>query len=478
MQSTFFFYDLETSGFSPRDARIMQFAGQRTDMNLKIVGEPVNHLIKLPEDVLPEPDAILVTGITPQKTLSDGISEADFLKIFHEQVVTPGTIFVGFNNIRFDDEFMRYLHYRNFYEPYEWQYLDDRSRWDLLDVVRMTRALRPKGIKWPFDVEGRPTNRLELLAALNKLDHHHAHDALSDVMASIAVAKLIKQKQPKLFQYLLNLRDKQKIAQLVLRGQPFVYTSGRYPGEFEKTTVAVMIAEHPNGRGALVYDLRQDPAQFVEMNTQALAEAWKWKRDDEGIRLPVKTLKFNHCPAVAPLSVLDAASRKRLKLDMKLINKHAKELSTMKEWVQRVCQALDILDQQQQTSLLLHDRSVDTQLYDSFLPRHDREQLRLVQTARPDDLSELVSSFSDARLQALLPLYKARNFPQHLTAEERQSWERYRFNRLFTGDEKSQVARFSARLAQLTSESSVSSHEQFLLEELRLYAEAMVPAEP
>ncbi len=475
---SFFFYDLETSGFSPREARIVQFAGQRTDMDLKPIGDPVNHLIKLAEDVLPEPDAVLVTGITPQKTIAEGITEAEFLKIFHEQVVTPDTIFVGFNNLRFDDEFMRYLHYRNFYEPYEWQYKDGRSRWDLLDVVRMTRALRPEGIKWPFDVENRPTNRLELLTALNKLEHQHAHDALNDVLATIAVAKLVKQKQPKLFQYLLNIRDKRKIAQLVLSRQPFIYTSGRYPGEFEKTTAAVMIAEHPNGRGALVYDLREDPAQFVEMNTQQLAEAWKRKWNEEGIRLPVKTMKFNHCPAVAPLSVLDPGSAKRLKLDTAEIEKHAKTLSTMKDWIQRVCKALDILDQQQQTSLLLEDRSVDAQLYDSFLPRHDREKLAKVQTAQPAELSQLVGSFSDARLKALLPLYKARNFPEHLTPEESKTWERYRFNKLFGDEEKSQVARFSARLAQLTSESSLSSHEQFLLEELRLYAESIMPSEP
>jgi len=477
MKQTFFFYDLETSGFNPREARIMQFAGQRTDLELNPIGEPLNQLIKLTDDTLPEPDAVLVTGITPQKTLQEGITEAEFMKLFHEQAVTPGTIFVGFNSVRFDDEFMRYLHYRNFYEPYEWQYKDDRSRWDLLDMLRMTRALRPKGIKWPFDAEGRPTNRLELITTLNKLDHQHAHDALNDVMASIAVARLVRQKQPKLFDYLLSMRDKQKTSQLVLSGQPFVYTSGKYKSEYEKTTVAIMIAEHPKRRGALVYDLREDPTQFVEMNTQQLAEAWKRKWNDEGIRLPIKTMQFNRCPAVAPLSVLDADSRKRLQLDLATIKKHAQLLSGMKDWIQRVCQALDILDQQQQTSLLLKDRTVDEQLYDNFLPRHDRDSLELVQKAEPADLSELATKFNDGRLRAMLPLYKARNFPDYLTDEERTIWEQYRFQRIFGGD-KSRAVRFSERLAQLASESSLSSNEQYILEELRLYAESIVPAEP
>lgn len=201
---TFFFYDLETSGLDPRRHRIMQFAGQRTDMDLQPVGKPVNILVSLSEEVLPDPGAILVTGITPQKTREEGYSEAEFLKLLHDQVVTPGTIIAGFNSVRFDDEFMRYTLYRNFYDPYEWQWKDECSRWDMLDVVRMTRALRPEGIDWPVDAEGNPTNRLELITARNGLAHENAHDALSDVFALIDVARLIKTKQPKLFEYLLN----------------------------------------------------------------------------------------------------------------------------------------------------------------------------------------------------------------------------------------------------------------------------------
>src|SRR5687768_13372564 len=160
MAGSFYFYDLETSGTNPREDRIMQFAGVRTDFDLNEIGEPDNFLIKLTDDILPDPGAILITGITPQQTLADGITEAEFLKILHEKISVPGTVFVGFNSVRFDDEFMRYLHYRNFYDPYEWQWVDARGRWDLLDVARMTRALRPEGIKWPFDSMGRPTNRL------------------------------------------------------------------------------------------------------------------------------------------------------------------------------------------------------------------------------------------------------------------------------------------------------------------------------
>jgi len=204
MAQTFFWYDLETSGLSPREQRIMQFAGQRTDMDLNPVGTPVNILVRLGEDILPDPDAVLLTGITPQSTLQDGVTEVEFLKLFYKEVATRDTIFVGYNTIRFDDEFMRFTNYRNFYDAYEWQWQDGRSRWDLLDVVRMTRALRPEGIKWPMTEDGKPTNRLELITKLNGVSHEHAHDALADVIASIEVARMMSENSWKVIRRLFT----------------------------------------------------------------------------------------------------------------------------------------------------------------------------------------------------------------------------------------------------------------------------------
>ena len=240
MSESFFLYDLETSGLSPREDRIMQFAGQRTNLDLEPIGEPVNILVKLSNDALPSPGAIMVTKITPQETLREGINEAEFCRLVSEEVFTPGTCAIGFNTVRFDDEFMRATFWRNFYDPYEFEWKDGRSRWDMLDVVRLTRALRPEGIKWPVTEDGKATNRLELITALNGISHEHAHDALSDVYATISVARLIREKQPKIFSYLFKMRNKNEVKKLInLENKvPFVYASGRYSGEFNKTTIA------------------------------------------------------------------------------------------------------------------------------------------------------------------------------------------------------------------------------------------------
>ncbi len=470
MAQTFFFYDLETSGFRARSDRIMQFGGQRTDMNLKPIGEPVNVLIKMSPDTVPSPDAILVTGITPQKTIAEGITEAEFVQLFLHDIATPDTIFVGFNSIRFDDEFMRFLLYRNYADAYEWQWKNGCSRWDLLDVVRMTRALRPEGIKWPVDSEGKPGNRLEMLTSLNGLDHSDAHDALSDVRATIALARLIRSKQPKLFEYLLKMRDKKQLAEFVAAEPTFVYASGKYASEFEKTTIATVIGDHPKIKGVLVYDLRHDPTPFVAMSPEQLAEAWKWKKDRTEPRLPVKTTQFNRCPAIAPLGVLDEPSKTRLSLDMTIIEQHKKLLKKAHdEFYPKLQKALAILDKQQQTAFLADETIVDEQLYDGFVGDADRTRMHAVRAATPDKLSEIARGFTDKRLQALMPLYKARNFPTSLTDGERKIWEQHVARR-----QKTQLPIYAARLEELAA-TSPTREQTYLLEELRLYGESILP---
>ncbi len=482
MAASFFFYDLETSGFDARKARIVQFGGQRTDMDLQPIGEPLNVLIKLTPDTVPEPDAVLVTGITPQQTLADGVTEAEFLRQFYDEAVTPDTIFVGFNSIRFDDEFMRFLNYRNFYEPYEWQWQDGRSRWDILDVVRMTRALRPDGIEWPFAPDGKPANRLGFLTEVNKLVHDNAHDALSDVHATIAVAQLLRDKQPDLFKYLLGMRDKKKVAELVGTGSPFVYTTGRYPSSTLHTSVAVLLARHTEQDALLVYDLRHDPTPFLKMSLDELEEAWKYTRDPDAVRLPVKTIKYNRAPAVAPLGVIkDEVTQERIGLTLAMVKKHLAILQPQQaefaEKLRQVVQRLDEKRAKQQVSLVDNAMTVDSRLYENFINPVDKQTMRVVRAAKPADLgSDLVDKLHDERLRSLLPLYKARNYPSALSDEERAVWDEFCRMQLFEGGADSRLAKFFARLEELTKAKPTEA-QQYLLEELQLYGQSLVPAE-
>ena len=440
MKQEFFFYDLETSGLNPREDRIMQFAGQRCTLDLEPVGEPVNVLVRLTDDALPSPIAISVTGITPQETLREGISESEFCKFVTEEIFTPGTIAVGYNTVRFDDEFMRATFWRNFYDPYEFEWKDGRSRWDMLDVVRLTRALRPEGIEWPVNEKGAPTNRLELITALNGISHEHAHDALSDVYATIAVAKLIKEKQPKLFDYLLKMRNKNEVKKLVNleNKRPFVYASGRYSSEFNKTTVVFPLTSSRNGN-ILVYDLRYD-----------------LEKDD--IQYPiVKELCFNKCPAVAPMSVLDEQDGwKKIGLDKATVEKNLETLLKHPEFAEKM------REENENRPEFPPAVEPEAALYDGFLDEPDRVKVAAVRNASAEELADFQPEFHDERLPELLLHYKGRNFPQSLSESETEKWEEYRRARL-----ERQAPKFLEELEKCYEQ------DEFIGEELKLYFESL-----
>ena len=122
------------------------------------------------------------------------------------------TCVVGYNNLKFDDEFVRQMFYRNFYNPYAREWRNGNSRWDVIDMFRMAYALRPDGIQWPKDDTGSVTFRLEELTRANDIEHSDAHDAVSDVLATINLTKLLRKIQPKLFEFFYALRKKDRIA--------------------------------------------------------------------------------------------------------------------------------------------------------------------------------------------------------------------------------------------------------------------------
>lgn len=449
----------------------MQFAGIRTNLDLKPVGEPVNMLVALNDDTLPSPEALMVTGITPQQTVADGYTEAEFAKIIANDIFTPDTIAIGFNNIRFDDEFIRHLFWRNFHDAYEWSWKEGRSRWDLLDVVRMTRALRPEGIEWPVDAKGVATNRLELIAKVNKIDHFKAHDALSDVQALIAVTKLIRDRQPQLYDYLFKMRDKNEVKKLVNLDykQPFVYVSGRLDSEFDKATVAFPLTAGKNGN-VVVYDLRFDPTPYLQMDSKTLAKklyaTWEERQADDFIKLPVKELQYNHAPAVAPLGVLTQNDGwKKISLDEATITKNKDILLSAPEFAENIRTIFENREEYKKSN------DPELQLYDGFVPDVDKMRMEKVRNADANELADFHPNFTDERLEPLLLHYKARNFPKSLSQDEQIEWEKWRAAKI-----TAELPAFAKSLQKLAT-STTDEKKLFILQELQLWAESIAPAD-
>jgi exodeoxyribonuclease-1 len=425
-QSTFFWHDYETTGTDPRRDRPAQFAGIRTNLELEIIGDPVMLYCKPALDVLPHPEACLVTGIAPQRADCEGRIEAEFASIVHEELSAPGTCGVGYNSLRFDDEFTRHLLYRNFYDPYEREWRNGNSRWDLIDLVRMCYALRPQGIEWPLREDATPSFRLEDLARANRLEQNRAHDALSDVEALIGLARLVRHQQPRLFDFHFELRKKQRAFQFldVAHRTPVVHVSSRYPANRGCLAIVAPLAMHPQQPNAvIVYDLDIDPAPLLELAAEEIADRVFVSREDlpdEIERIPLKLVHANRSPALAPLSVLRDIDATRIGLDSARALDHLERLNRDPELAAKV-QAVF-------AAPVARTEGIDPELalYSGFLPDADKPLLREVRRTASEVLGEREFAFRDARYAELLFRYRARNWPQSLNADESGRWLEWR----------------------------------------------------
>lgn len=427
MTSSIFWYDYETTGINPRSDRALQMAGIRTDADLNEIAAPINLYCQPSDDILPHPAACVITGITPGRLAQKGLCEADFMTRVHAQLAAPGTCGAGYNTLRFDDEVTRYSLYRNFFDPYGREWQGGNSRWDLIDVVRAACALRPDGIVWPQE-DGRVTLKLERLTAANGIDHGQAHDALSDVRATIALARLIRDKQPKLYNYLFALRSKQKVQDQIQLMQPLVHISGRFSAARNYLGIVLPLAWHPHNRNALIVcDLHLDHAPLLEHDVEVLKQRLYTRRDAlaEGeLPVPLKLLHINRCPVVAPLGVLRVEDQERLQLDMASYQRRAQELIESREVWQDKVRALYGKEE------FAGSEDPEQQLYDGFIGDRDRRLCEQVREAQPEQLVNESWPFDDPRLPELLFRYRARNFPETLNDLERRRWYKFCQDRL------------------------------------------------
>ena len=475
---TFLWHDYETFGTVPRRDRPAQFAAVRTDANLNELGEPIMLFCQPAPDFLPDPQACLITGITPQQCLQQGVPEHQFAASIEQAFSVPGTIGVGYNTIRFDDEVTRFMFWRNLIDPYarEWQNLC--GRWDLLDLVRTAYALRPEGIEWPIKPEGGASFKLTDLSAANGLLHEAAHDALSDVRATIALARLIKTAQPRLFDFCLGLHKKDRVsAELGLptslrNARPFWHVSGMFPAERGCLALMWPLAMHPKNKNELIaWDLAFDPRELELLNAAQLRLRLFSKTADlpEGVaRLPVKSIHLNKSPMVmANLKVLSPAMAQRWRIDVDLQLRHAecaRDLPDMSAiWP-------EVFERPAAAPL-----DVDEDLYGGFVGDADRRRLNDLRAMSPQQLSNAHPAFDDARLSELLFRYRARNYPDLLTNDERARWEAHRAERLFDGAYGARtVEQLFDEIDQLSE--SVDEHGEAILGALYDYAESIAPS--
>ena len=470
-----YWHDYETFGVDPRRDRPAQFAGIRTDLDLNIIGEPLCLYCKPADDYLPHPEACLVTGISPQQALEQGVPEAEFIARIHDEFSRPQTCVVGYNNLRFDDEVTRFTLYRNFFDAYAREWQNGNSRWDLIDVVRLTHALRPEGIQWPKRDDGRPSFRLDQLTVANGIAHESAHDALSDVHATIAIARLIRQHQPRLYAYLFEHRGKAAVGSLlnVSAPVPVLHVSSMYPADRGCIALVAALAMHPVNRNeTIVYDLCVDPGPFLDLGAEQLRARLFTPRQElkEGEeRLPVKTVHINKSPVVVPANTLNAEAAEKWRIDPSAAKENLQTILARPDFVSNLQAAFSAREFEPETD-------PDFMLYaGGFFSNDDRRRMDQIRAARPEELSQMAFHFDDARLPEMLFRYRARNYPHTLDADERGLWERFRRQRLVESSHGAglTIEQCRARIAELRATEELGDEKRALLDALNEYADAL-----
>ncbi|BAW80136.1 exonuclease I [Candidatus Nitrosoglobus terrae] len=431
--TTFLWHDYETFGSQTRQDWPAQFAGIRTDADLNEIGDPMVWYCQPPLDRLPNPESCLITGITPQKSLDQGLPEYRFADAINTALSTPGTIGVGYNSIRFDDEVTRFLLWRNLIDPYAREWQNNCSRWDLFNVVLCAYALRPNGIEWPLNDDGQPSFKLEKLSAANHLIHLQAHDALADTRASLALARLIRNQQPKLFDFCLSLRNKDRVAQelglpITPNLRPFLHISSKFSAARGCLAVMAPLAMHPyNKNELLAWDLAADPSELIVLTADEVRERLFTATSDlpkDVVRLPIKGVHLNKSPIVIRnLKTLIPERAERWGVDWNVVERNLKRLRQLPD-LGSLWRA--VYSRPEKSSLT----DVDEDLYSGFLSASDRHHLDRLRTLPPQELVGLSPSFDDKRLPELLFRYRARNFPETLNAVESKRWHQYCQERL------------------------------------------------
>ena len=452
---TFLWHDYETFGADPRRDRPCQFAALRTDADLSAIGDPVVWYCKPTDDMLPSPDACVITGITPQTADRLGMPEPEFANRIFELMSEPGTCAVGYNNFRFDDEVSRFMFWRNFIDPYAREFRNGNSRFDLIDLLRMTAALRPEDIHWPLRDDGSPSFRLEDLSRANGFSTENAHDALADVENTIGMARLIRQRQPKLWNWGLSLRARHRVEQLVEKREVLLHASSRFPATLGCIAPVLPLFRHPVIKSQwLVWNLREDPGEFFEFDADMLADLFWTSNADlpEGLkRLPVKWIRTNRSPMLAPTGVLDANAAERTQIDLEQAAKHAQRLVGEPTFVSTL---LEMFSRAETGPAF----DADTALYDGFLPDSDRRIADRIRSQPPERAAALLSDspgpFSDERMAELLLHYVGRHAASSLASPHREAWQAYRRRRLLDDPELAgvQLPGYLERIEQLRQE--------------------------
>jgi exodeoxyribonuclease-1 len=298
---------------------------------------------------------------------------------------------------------------------------------------------------------------------------------MSDVYATIAVAKLIKERQPKLFDYLFTLRNKRKVLEQIDFKQltPLVHISSKIPAVHGCCTWIVPVGMHPTNKNAvIVLNLALDPTPLFTLSEDEIRQKLYTPNTmlEEGEqRLPIKLLHINKCPVLAPAKTLSAENALRLGIDRQACLSNLQKIKANMpslEKLQQVYTPSDNIDQLDPEHALYSG---------GFFSTNDKALMSQIVSSDVQGLTELTLPFEDERLNTLLFRYRARNASQSLSNTEVERWQRYRHFKFYDDESPASIKmpEFLMQLEQLSAEHSRNPDKLSMLKALYNYAQSL-----
>jgi exodeoxyribonuclease-1 len=340
--------------------------------------------------------------------------------------------------------------------------------------------LRPDGINWPLNDEGNPSTKLEHLTAANNIEHN-AHDALADVKATIAIAKLIKKSNSKLYDYALKSRSKDSIKKMlgvsgnrIKNPKPLLYISSVFSSKRNCISIVLPIAvDAERKNNIIVVDLLSDITPLLELeSSRAIRERVfipKEKLLEGESRVPLHCVSANKCPIFVGLEVLKKEDIIRLGLDLSYCKENLKLLQSRDD--------IEIVARHVYGPYKDIERDPELAIYDRFLADEDKAILPDIRGSDPEELKYF--QFEDPRMPELMFRYRARNFPKTLSEKELIKWEEYRYNRLTNSIEikKNQDSltfeTYFAELDERLQSVDLTPYERKILQKLQQYGKKL-----
>ena len=464
----YFFYDTETTGLD-HTSQILQFGGILTDGDF-------NEIKRIERFCLPRPDVIPAVGayLTHQIPLSEviekGVPEPEFARDMYSDMTEMGrTCSAGYNTHKFDDNRLRETFFRTNVDPYKREYVAENSRFDVFKMMKAVYALRPELINWPEPNEdGYTPMKLEMIAPLNDVVQTRAHDAMSDVEATIGVAKLVKDQDPKFFDYCLKLRNK-SFAGDVIYNRPFMLVGEHVPQTRNYTCIGVPLCQHPvNKSSTICLDMGRVDEETMDriLSTPAENLIEEIFNPDFEKRLPIFEVKVNQLPFVFTPAILknNQELADRAGIDFNETMNQIQTLQNDERFNQLRLHAFEGYKHQN-----FETNDVYSKIYDGFTKDWDRKKLLNLSTEDYGSWCSIADTVnSDNRIKPLT-VRAVGNIDVDLLPEkeavEFKQWMGKRYNDL-TGEYGETLPKFWVDAKEALESEETSEHQKSIVKEL------------